>query len=204
MDRGITLAGGGALLQGMEQRMREECQMPCQIDRVAADLRRGRLRPLARGVRGDPPDAAATPAAAGARRGGLGGRRCTASRSAGAGRSSSALDRRLAGPALGALLRGRERPAARDPARRRHGLRADRGGRRAGAEAGPRPRSTGSTRPSTPAARTTSCSAEVAELRAAGRRGRGRDRRERASSASCSTSTASAGARRATTRSPRA
>ena len=28
MDRGITLAGGGSLLQGMEQRLREECQMP--------------------------------------------------------------------------------------------------------------------------------------------------------------------------------
>ena len=26
-----TLAGGGALLQGMEQRLREECQMPAQI-----------------------------------------------------------------------------------------------------------------------------------------------------------------------------
>jgi rod shape-determining protein MreB len=31
MDRGITLAGGGALLQGMEERMRDECQMPCQL-----------------------------------------------------------------------------------------------------------------------------------------------------------------------------
>ena len=31
MDRGITLAGGGALLQGMEQRMRDECQMPAQL-----------------------------------------------------------------------------------------------------------------------------------------------------------------------------
>jgi rod shape-determining protein MreB and related proteins len=31
MDRGITLAGGGALLQGMEERLREECQMPAQI-----------------------------------------------------------------------------------------------------------------------------------------------------------------------------
>src|SRR4051794_36821808 len=31
MDRGITLAGGGALLKGMDQRMREECQMPCQL-----------------------------------------------------------------------------------------------------------------------------------------------------------------------------
>jgi rod shape-determining protein MreB and related proteins len=31
MDRGITLAGGGALLQGMDQRIREECQMPAQL-----------------------------------------------------------------------------------------------------------------------------------------------------------------------------
>jgi rod shape-determining protein MreB and related proteins len=31
MDRGITLAGGGALLQGMDHRLREECQMPAQL-----------------------------------------------------------------------------------------------------------------------------------------------------------------------------
>ncbi|MGI8461679.1 MAG: rod shape-determining protein [Solirubrobacterales bacterium] len=31
MDRGITLAGGGSLLQGFEQRLRDECQMPAQI-----------------------------------------------------------------------------------------------------------------------------------------------------------------------------
>jgi rod shape-determining protein MreB len=31
MDRGITLAGGGALLQGMEERLRMECQMPAQL-----------------------------------------------------------------------------------------------------------------------------------------------------------------------------
>jgi rod shape-determining protein MreB len=31
MDRGVTLAGGGALLQGMEQRLREETQMPAQL-----------------------------------------------------------------------------------------------------------------------------------------------------------------------------
>jgi rod shape-determining protein MreB len=31
MDRGITLAGGGALLQGLAQRLRDECQMPCQL-----------------------------------------------------------------------------------------------------------------------------------------------------------------------------
>jgi rod shape-determining protein MreB len=31
MDRGITLAGGGALLRGMDRRMRAECQMPCEL-----------------------------------------------------------------------------------------------------------------------------------------------------------------------------
>jgi rod shape-determining protein MreB len=31
MERGITLAGGGALLQGFEQRLRDECQMPCRL-----------------------------------------------------------------------------------------------------------------------------------------------------------------------------
>jgi rod shape-determining protein MreB and related proteins len=31
MDRGVTLAGGGSLLQGMEQRLRDECQMPAQL-----------------------------------------------------------------------------------------------------------------------------------------------------------------------------
>jgi rod shape-determining protein MreB len=31
MDRGVTLAGGGALLHGMEQRLRDECQMPAQL-----------------------------------------------------------------------------------------------------------------------------------------------------------------------------
>jgi rod shape-determining protein MreB len=31
MDRGITLAGGGALLQGLAQRLHDECQMPCQL-----------------------------------------------------------------------------------------------------------------------------------------------------------------------------
>jgi rod shape-determining protein MreB and related proteins len=31
MDRGIILAGGGSLLQGMDQRLRDECQMPAQV-----------------------------------------------------------------------------------------------------------------------------------------------------------------------------
>jgi rod shape-determining protein MreB and related proteins len=31
MERGITLAGGGALLQGMAERMSEECRMPARL-----------------------------------------------------------------------------------------------------------------------------------------------------------------------------
>jgi rod shape-determining protein MreB len=31
IDRGITLAAGGAFLQGWEQRLHDECQMPRQL-----------------------------------------------------------------------------------------------------------------------------------------------------------------------------
>ena len=31
MDRGIMLAGGGALLQGLDERLRDETQMPCHL-----------------------------------------------------------------------------------------------------------------------------------------------------------------------------
>ena len=31
MEHGMTLAGGGALLQGMAERMSEECKMPCRL-----------------------------------------------------------------------------------------------------------------------------------------------------------------------------
>ena len=55
MDRGIMLAGGGSLLQGLDERLREETQMPAHLAESPADVRRGRLRPLARGVRGHPP-----------------------------------------------------------------------------------------------------------------------------------------------------
>ena len=53
MDRGIVLAGGGALLQGLDQRLRQETHMPDPSRRVAAHLRRGRGGPEPRGVRGD-------------------------------------------------------------------------------------------------------------------------------------------------------
>ena len=56
MDRGITLAGGGALLQGMEERLRDGVPDAGPAHRVAAHLRGGRVRALARGVRGHPPD----------------------------------------------------------------------------------------------------------------------------------------------------
>ena len=54
MDRGMMLAGGGSLLHGLDERMREETQHAGAPRGVAADLRRRRLWPLARGVRGDP------------------------------------------------------------------------------------------------------------------------------------------------------
>ena len=82
MDRGITLAGGGALLRGMDQRMREECQMPCQLTEspltcVAVGSGRSleEFEVIHRMSRNDRP----TPR----RRGRLGA--CTASRSEGAG-----------------------------------------------------------------------------------------------------------------------
>ena len=53
MDRGIVLAGGGALLQGLDQRLRAGDAHADPPRRVAAHLRRGRLGPQPRGVRGD-------------------------------------------------------------------------------------------------------------------------------------------------------
>ena len=52
---GILLAGGGALLHGLAERL-ESRDLDADADRrLAADLRRGRRRPGARGVRGDRP-----------------------------------------------------------------------------------------------------------------------------------------------------
>ncbi len=55
MDRGIVLAGGGALLQRLPDRVRAETQMPVHLAECATDMRGGRIGPLARGVRRHPP-----------------------------------------------------------------------------------------------------------------------------------------------------
>ena len=55
MDRGIVLAGGGALLQRPRRAPAPRDADAGAPRREPADLRRGRLRPQPRGVRGDPP-----------------------------------------------------------------------------------------------------------------------------------------------------
>ena len=55
MDRGIVLAGGGALLHRLRRAPAPRDRDAGARRRVAAHLRRGRLGPLARGVRRDPP-----------------------------------------------------------------------------------------------------------------------------------------------------
>ncbi len=54
MDRGIVLAGGGALLHRLDERLRRETEMPVHVAESPADLRRRRLGPRARGVRRAP------------------------------------------------------------------------------------------------------------------------------------------------------
>ena len=60
MDRGIVLTGGGALLLGLDERIRHETGMPVHVAARPADLGGPRRRQVRRGVRGAP---------AGARRG---------------------------------------------------------------------------------------------------------------------------------------
>ena len=51
MDRGIVLTGGGALLRGLDQRIREETGMPVAHGRQPARLRRAGHRQVRRGIR---------------------------------------------------------------------------------------------------------------------------------------------------------
>ena len=55
MDRGIVLAGGGALLQGLDERVRHETQMPVHLAESPLTCVAVGSGPLARGVRRHPP-----------------------------------------------------------------------------------------------------------------------------------------------------
>ena len=55
MDRGIVLAGGGALLQGLDERLRHETQMPVHLAESPLTCVAVGSGPQPRGVRGDPP-----------------------------------------------------------------------------------------------------------------------------------------------------
>ena len=54
MDRGVVLTGGGALLRGLDERLRHETGMPVHVADGAARLGRARRRQVRRGVRGAP------------------------------------------------------------------------------------------------------------------------------------------------------
>ena len=55
MDRGIVLAGGGALLAGLDERLRHETHMPVHVAESPLTCVAVGLRPEPGGVRGDPP-----------------------------------------------------------------------------------------------------------------------------------------------------
>ena len=54
MDRGIVLAGGGALLNRLDERLRRETEMPVHVAESPLDLRRSRLGPRPGGIRRPP------------------------------------------------------------------------------------------------------------------------------------------------------
>ena len=54
MDRGIVLTGGGALLRGLDERLRHETGMPVHVAEDPLHLGRARRGPLRGGVRGAP------------------------------------------------------------------------------------------------------------------------------------------------------
>ena len=134
MDRGIMLAGGGSLLQGLDERLREETQMPAHraespLTCVAVGSGRSleEFEAIHRSNRNnnrtaDQPEAMMHDKAVRRRRAVL-----------------AVLVAPLAVPADGVLRRELRRHAARRAARRDGGARADPGGRQPGAEAVPRP-----------------------------------------------------------------
>ena len=133
MDRGIMLAGGGSLLQGLDERLREETQMPAhraESPLTCVAVGSGRSLEEFEAIHRTQPQQQPNRRHRGgdARQG-----RPTTPR--GAGRARPAL----AVPADGVLRRELGRHAARRAARRDGGARTDPGGREPGAEAVPRP-----------------------------------------------------------------
>ena len=63
MDRGIVLTGGGALLRGLDERLRHETGMPVHVAEDPLTSRRPRRRQVRRGVRGAPAGAGLRPEA---------------------------------------------------------------------------------------------------------------------------------------------
>ena len=164
MDRGIMLAGGGALLQGARRAPARRDPDAGAPGRVPAHVRGGRLGPQPRGVRGHPPQQQEfpnEPAAVSRRR----RRRALADvrqegdpqEAGGARRLRRAVDR----DPDGLLRRVRRRPVPHAPARRPGGVRADRDRRQPGAQAVPRLLRLGRATRSTPRTRTSELKQEV-------------------------------------------
>ena len=63
MDRGIVLTGGGALLRGLDERIRHETGMPVHVAEDPLDSRGPRRRQVRGGVRGPPAGAGLRPQA---------------------------------------------------------------------------------------------------------------------------------------------
>ena len=61
MDRGIVMAGGGALLSNFDERLRHETQMPVHLAESPLTCVAVGLRAQPRGVRGDPPERQGAP-----------------------------------------------------------------------------------------------------------------------------------------------
>ena len=190
MDRGIMLAGGGALLQGLDERLRDETQMPAHLAEsplTCVAVGSGRSLEEFEAIHRSQQEFPNEPAAVDRRRAWPrprdvrqeGGPQAAG----GAGRVRGPLDRdpdRL-------LRRVERRLLPRPPARRPGGVRADRDRRQPRAQAGARPVRLGRrhVRRQGPERRT--CKKEVQRLRtAAGRVGDGRARRRPAQGASSS------------------
>ena len=173
MDRGIMLAGGGALLQGLDERLRDETQMPAHLAESPLTCVAVGSGPQPRGVRGDPPRQQEFPNEPAAVEGRRAWSRPRDVRQEG-GPQAAGGARRLRRPVdrdpdrLLRRVRRRLLPHASSAARRRRSRRsrpapAARSSRCATSSAGPATRSTPRTRTPTSRRRSSGCATELAE-----------------------------------------